>query len=221
MRLLLLTALLLCSLFSMGMPKDYYNIKDTKQMKKYFFNYIKEISNKQNDLILEERKYVTEHYNNPDTKFNKIKKRYKIKDKAPLKTYLKHIDIVPTSIVLAQASVESGWGKSRFVKQANNIFGQWTWTGKGLVPKNRDAGKKHKIRIFNSMEQSVRGYLINLNLGHAYKDFRTTRANLRQNNQQLKGRKLTSTLINYSQLREKYVKILDNMIRREKLERFD
>ena len=34
----------------------------------------------------------------------------------------------PTSIVLAQAAIESGWGSSRFYKEANNVFGVWSYS---------------------------------------------------------------------------------------------
>ena len=43
---------------------------------------------------------------------------------------------------LAQAAKESGWGTSRFALEGNAIFGQWTWTGRGIEPLLRDKIKK-------------------------------------------------------------------------------
>ncbi|VAY87486.1 BAX protein [hydrothermal vent metagenome] len=222
MKCILFIFIVVNSLLVAGLPGEYYDIKDTKQMKQYFFKFIKTIAVRQNRLILEDRKTVIKYYSQKDNaKLQKIQKRYKLKSADSLNKHLKHIDIVPISIVLSQAAVESGWGRSRFAKQANNIFGQWTWNGKGLVPRSRDANKKYKIKVFNSLEASVRGYLINLNIGHGYVDFRDKRETLRQNNDKLLGSVLVGTLVNYSQLREKYVDILYNIIKREKLERFD
>ena len=48
------------------------------------------------------------------------------------------LDIIPTSIALAQAAKESGWGTSRFALEGNAIFGQWTWNGKGIEPLLKD-----------------------------------------------------------------------------------
>ena len=46
----------------------------------------------------------------------------------------KRVDIVPTSLVVAQAANESAWGNSRFAKQGNNYFGQWCYkAGCGIV----------------------------------------------------------------------------------------
>ena len=40
---------------------------------------------------------------------------------------LTSIDVIPNSIVLAQAANESGWGTSRFAKEYNALFGEYTF----------------------------------------------------------------------------------------------
>jgi Bax protein len=211
-------------------PKEYYEIKDTKEMKAYFFSQILHMAKVENAKILQERNYVENIFPHlvaigKESKeyqlFEKIRKKYKIKEGAKKEEYLKVIDIVPYSIVLAQAAIESGWGKSRFFKEANNIFGQWTWTGKGLTPNNRDSGKKHKIKIFGSLQSAIRGYLINMNLGWGYKEFRTKRAQMREEGLTLNGVALAPTLINYSQKKEKYTKLLHKFIIQNKLLKHD
>jgi len=218
------------SLLAMGLPSEYYKIKDVKKMKRYFISYILDITKEQNKEILKDRYFIKNLHKNIDKlpinsknyqRFLNIQKRYKLKSNAPLKEYLKVIDVIPNSLVIAQSIVESGWGKSRFTKKANNIFGQWTWSGKGLTPTNRDKGKKHLIKIFPSIKESVRGYMINLNLGWGYKDFRELRYKIRQEGKVPTGIVLSKTLINYSSRREKYVKILQNIIRRNKLLQYD
>ncbi|MCK5293269.1 MAG: glucosaminidase domain-containing protein [Arcobacteraceae bacterium] len=218
------------NVLSMGLPSEYYKIKDTKKMKQYFISYILDITKKENNKILRDRYFIKNIYPNISRipkysrnykRFESITKRYKLSNKSTFKDYLKTIDVIPNSLVIAQAIVESGWGKSRFTKQANNIFGQWTWSGKGLTPINRDAGKKHMIKIFPSIKDSVKGYMINLNLGWGYKEFRTLRVKIRKNRKEPTGIVLSDTLINYSQKREKYVKILKNLIKRNKLIQYD
>jgi len=218
-------------LFFYGIPKSYYEIKTIKEQKQVFFDTLYPMIKHANNQVLKDREFINNYFNSGLFGFRqdglslikllKIKKRYKIKNLYDYPQYLLQIDIVPISIVLAQAALESGWGKSRFVKQANNIFGQWTWSGKGLVPKNRDEGAKHKVKIFNSLEDSISGYLININNGWAYDDFRKTRQKLRKDGLTLKGLSLHKTLINYSQLKEEYTKRLKNMIITNNLEKYD
>ena len=212
-----------------NMPDSYYEIKDTKAMKTAFFNHILSMAKRQNAFILQDREFIEKTYSKISTlakdsieykRYKKIQKRYKLKDDYTLKTYLTKIDAIPTSLVLAQAAIESGWGKSRFFKKANNIFGQWTWSGIGLTPSARDAGKKHKIKIFSTLEDSVKAYMINLNSGWGYKDFRALRATLRANNN-ISGVALSSTLTNYSQKKEAYNKMVKNLIISNKLSKYD
>jgi len=208
-------------LFSQELDPSYYEIKDSKKMKKEFFNFIKKISDFENKKVYDDRLYIIKHFKNQDQRFKDIKKRYSIKDDATLREYLYIIDVIPTSLVLSQSAIESGWGKSRFFKEAKNIFGQWTWSGKGLEPLDRDDGKKHKIKIFSSYQESIRGYLINVNKSWAYKDLRDLRQMLRDKHQKVAGYVLTPGLIKYSQQRDKYIKILKSFIISNKLYIYD
>ncbi|MFA6685017.1 MAG: glucosaminidase domain-containing protein, partial [Arcobacteraceae bacterium] len=150
-----------------------------------------------------------------------LKKKYKIARLYDLRAYLRKIDIIPPSLALAQASLESGWGKSRFAKEANNLFGQWTYTGNGMVPENREEGKIHTIRIFRDLEDSVENYMLNLNIGWAYTDFRQKRYELRQKNETLDGYLLSETLLEYSSAGQAYVDDLKTMIDTNGFRRYD
>ncbi len=230
MRFILITFLLAYSLLANGFPAEYYKIKNSQAMKNYFFNFMYKIAKQQNKYILEDREFIKANYYKHNTfekdscQYNKIKtikNRYKLKDTDSLEKYLSRIDIIPNSLVIVQAAVESGWGKSRFTKEANNIFGQWTWTGKGLIPRKRDEGKKHKIKIFGSLEGAVRGYMLNLNTNQAYKELRKLRVKIRKYKAPLSGLAFSRTLINYSQIKEEYTKLLGIMIVKNHLQRFD
>ena len=83
------------------------------------------------------------------------------------------IDEVPVSLAIAQAAKETGWGTSRFAQEGNALFGQWTWSGEGLKPKDADSSKGHKVMKFNVLQASVRAYQRNLNTHSTYKEFQT------------------------------------------------
>lgn len=231
-KLLLVIFFCLSSLNAMGLPDSYYKIKDVKKQKQEFLNFLAPMIEKELEEVREDREFIKKYFSSGLfgirhdglglLKLMKIKKRYKIKDVYNLDEYLLRVDTIPTSIILAQAALESGWGKSRFVRKANNIFGQWTYSGKGLVPKNRDEGAKHRIKIFDSLQHSIRGYLININVGWAYKSLRKKRAQLRkEQGDNINGLDLYGEYIMYSQLREEYTKRLKKMIIRNGLVKYD
>ena len=147
-------------------------------------------------------------------------KEYKIDggDLAKLKI---RMDIIPVSIALAQAANESGWGTSRFALEGNALFGQWTYSKKGISPKNKDPNKTHKVLQFQILKASVRAYKNNLNTHNAYQNFRETRAKLRQENTIIDSLQLTKHLKNYASIGEKYVMILEDIIKKNKLQDFD
>ena len=144
---------------------------------------------------------------------------YKVK-KGNLKELLVRMDIIPTSIALAQAAKESGWGTSRFALEGNAIFGQWTWSGQGIAPLDRASNKNHKILKFPILRASVKAYQNNLNTHKSYQKFRQKRSNLRDK-KKIAGLELTETLNNYAQTGLEYTKILNQIIRQNRLTDFE
>lgn len=135
---------------------------------------------------------------------------------------LRRVDAVPPSLALAQAAIESGWGTSRFVREGNAIFGQWTWGDeKGIVPSDREEGKSHKIKSFEQIMDSVRSYVHNLNTHRAYRNFREKRQHLRAEGKRLQGLSLVPTLRAYSELKGKYLSLLRSIITANELQPLD
>ena len=135
---------------------------------------------------------------------------------------LQRIDEVPVALVLAQAANESGWGSSRFVQQANNLFGHWTYNSdQGILPLKRDKGKSHRVRVFPTLRLSVRAYLHNLNTSHAYSQLRQLRSAMRDKGQALNGDNLAAGLINYSERGEDYVREIRALIQGNTLDRYE
>ena len=139
-----------------------------------------------------------------------------------IKELLMRVDTVPPSLALAQAAVESGWGTSRFAVQANNLFGQWCYKkGCGLVPNQRNSGANHEVAKFDNVSAAVDSYTRNINTHRAYKDLRTSRAELRADNKTVTGHILAEGLLRYSERGEHYVHELQAVIRINKLAPYD
>jgi len=131
----------------------------------------------------------------------------------------KRIDVIPPSLILAQASIETAWGSSRFARQANNYFGQWCFNkGCGLVPLQRKNGATHEVRSFNTPAESIRSYITNLNSHPAYNKLRQIRSDDRNKGHYISGCKLTEGLEKYSELGLTYVESLKSIIRVNRLE---
>lgn len=147
--------------------------------------------------------------------------RYKV-GRGDLDALLSRIDIVPPSIALAQAAEESGWGTSRFAREGNAIFGQWTFSrSRSLTPRDRDEGQKHHIRTFDNLLELVRAYALNLNTHTAYREFRRVRASLRGEGRPLTGMPLLPTLTAYSERGGDYLRNLHQIMTINDLVRAD
>jgi len=134
---------------------------------------------------------------------------------------LRRVDVVPASLVMAQAAKESGWGTSRFAAEGNNFFGIWCFSnGCGITPQNRDPGRTHEVATFRSVSDCVRYYIRTLNSLPAYRELRTIRANARRQHQLAPGDQLAQGLIRYSEQGLMYVKEIQSMIHYNKLHRF-
>ena len=214
---------------TVGFPEDYYKMKATIKKQNYFFDYLYPHIVNANKNILKEREFILSIKDNKELdeeskefeRLTQIAKKYSVLNPYDFDKLLKKINIVPPSLALAQAAVESGWGMSRFVKLGNNLFGHWTYGSKGIVPLKRDPKAKHLIRIFDSFEDSISAYMLNLNRTKAYYSFRNKRRELQKENKKLTGLILSQTMINYSQIKERYLRILKSVIKRNGLQKYD
>ena len=86
---------------------------------------------------------------------------------------------------------------------------------------NRESDKDHKILKFPILRASVKAYQNNLNTHKSYSKFREKRLNLRENKKIISGLKLTETLNNYAQTGTQYTKILNKIIKQNRLTDFE
>jgi len=134
----------------------------------------------------------------------------------------KRLDVIPPSLILAQAANESAWGTSRFALRGNSLFGQWCFSkGCGLVPLSRNEGASHEVAAFPSPYHSVRAYIQNLNRHGSYQVLRDTRLDDREAGDPLSGLSLARGLISYSERGEEYVAEIRSMIRYNNLAFYD
>lgn len=125
-------------------------------------------------------------------------------------TLLHRVDIVPPRLAVAQAAQESGWGTSRFAHAANALFGQRTDPGTDSVSAHKAEGVV--LHAFDSLYDSVRSYIHNLNTHAAYRSFRAMRAAMRQRGERLDGRALATALVSYSEQGAAYVDQLHKLM---------
>lgn len=212
------------------------SLRPTKTRKKIFFNFLipsalivqTEIENERrylNQILLKYRGETEPLFFNQMEKswqdllsqdelqfIQFVTRKYRTSD---ADTLVKRIDTIPVSLVLAQGAIESSWGSSRFVREANNLFGIWTWKRKGVIPEFRDEGKNHKVASYPSLIDSVRAYCLNLNRLDAYSEFRTVRT------QTMNPLILAEKLTKYSARGENYVREISDVIRINELQKYD
>ena len=208
------------------LPNEIKMIESTTERKEFFIQIILPLILQENNNIRLDRKRLFSIINKSNnTKLEKkwLEKKYKqygvvSKDLSILKI---RMDEVPVSLAIAQAAKETGWGTSRFALEGNALFGQWTWSGEGLKPKEADGNKGHKVMKFNVLQASVRAYQRNLNTHKSYKSFRLARAELRDRGKPLDSLILSKFLDNYAETGEKYVEVLQKIINQNDLKDFD
>ena len=133
-------------------------------------------------------------------------------DEALHEMLLSCIAPIPTSLALAQAAVESGWGQSRFVREGNALYGQWAWSADAGIKPLEASNSRAVIRSFVTIYDSVFAYMHNLNTHRAYQAFRDERAATLAKGEALSGLRLARYLTAYAEIGDKYVYSLQAMI---------
>lgn len=139
-----------------------------------------------------------------------------------LQELLERVDVVPPSLALSQAAIESGWGRSRFSREGNALFGQWNFSRRaGMTPRNRPERATYSVARFETIGHAVDAYLRNLNTHRAYADFRSRRAAMRAEGGSLNSLELARGLLRYSERRQAYVDEVRQIIQDNHMTRFD
>jgi len=204
---------------------DFGAIPIVAEKKEAFFTFMKPIIEAENNAIFVLRQnlvrlHVAKTFS-PDelTWLTELAAAYKLAPFSPdtaadRESLMARVDIIPLSLVMAQAANESAWGTSRFAREGNNLFGQWVFgKGKGMVPKNRIAGASHEVACFATVADSVRSYLHNLNTLWAYEPLRDIRREQRARGEEPGGESLAAGLVRYSSRGDAYIREIQQLIR--------
>jgi len=210
---------------------------DALNKKNIFISILLPIALRGNEIILEEKQSIkkisTSNKNIDELEF--FAKKYKVQNYkninfanlnssqiSQIKSQLLiKVDTIPISMILAQAIVESGWGSSRFAREGNALFGEWTWQkGMGIKPEeNLDAN--FAVKSFSDISSSLNSYLLNLNRHSAYKALRNYRFENFKDEKPINGLEAANFLSGYAEIGYKYVTKIREMIKANKLYRYD
>ena len=213
--------------FEVGMlPEELKYIESSKKRKDLFIKIVLPLILSENNRIKRDRitlfKILNKNNNTKTEKkwLNSKFKQYGVVNK-DLSTLKIRMDEIPVSLAIAQAAKETGWGTSRFAIEGNALFGQWTYSGKGIKPSAANKEDKHKVMTFSVLKSSVRAYQRNLNTHSSYKEFRKARAIQRDNDEKLNSIELANYLDKYAQTGEEYISTLKKIINQNDLKDFD
>ena len=137
---------------------------------------------------------------------SKLKAEYRCPS-TKIDALLVHVDVVPPSLALSQAMIETGGGRSHAALAKNSTFGHMR--------------TKTKVERFESLHANVKAYIINLNRHAAYKPFRLARAKMRNGNKELCGYTLASGLQKYSVRGAAYIRDVQRQINAHGLKGYD
>ena len=209
------------------LPTEIKKIENTKKKKNLFIQIILPLILEENNRIKLDRKKLFTILNknmNSDSEKKWLKSKFQQYGVVnnDLSTLKVRMDIVPVSLAIAQAAKETGWGTSRFAIEGNALFGQWTWSGEGIKPAGVDPeDSNHKVMKFKVLKASVRAYQRNLNTHGSYRQFRSARANMRDNDEDLDSLMLADYLDKYAATGKEYTKIIKQIIKQNNLQDFD
>ncbi len=217
------------------LPDDFSEIQDVPTKKKLFYLVTLPLIYNTNTAIMQERrmviniekKFARKELNKNETdEIIRLSKKYKL-DYSEINTKLfrklkQRINIIPVSLALGQAIIESGWGQSRFATEGNALYGQWTTSeDKGIIPQDRDEDKTHAVLKFKNLSESVEAYMFNINTHQAYYNFRV----IRRIDERIKYTDPISMKVKYlaayAEIGDKYVDKLELIIASNNLQEFD
>ncbi len=224
-------------------PRMYFssipkNINEYKifEKKKVFLSILLPIALRGNELALEERKRLKVAFlTNNIYKIEYFAKKYKVKNFTKInfgslnslqlrnikKELLIKVNRVPVSMIIAQAIIESGWGSSRFAQEGNALFGEWTWKNNDGIKPNENLDANFAVKSFKNISESLNSYILNLNRHPAYTEMRNYRSMMFKAGKDITGYDTAAYLENYAEIGLAYVEKVNNMIKSNKLYKFE
>lgn len=226
-------------IFLTNLPTDFNQITNTNRRNKLFLQILGPLALKLSDELREERlsvrelraafldgatltpeqeKFIEEKAVKYDI-FTRMKgrRRYDIL----LKRLMLKVDIIPPSLLMAAAAIESDWGTNRIVREGNSLYKELDWyTDKGIKPKDDNHDKSYRYKTFPSLYDSMKSYALRLNSGVNYEQMHLYRAEIERHEKPVLGRSLAHTILFDSNLKN-FAGLLDYTITFYELTNFD
>ena len=185
------------AIFVKSLPKDFQQIESQKYRNELFIRILtplaikinEEIDNERSTLLRLERNYKKNNSLTPEEieKLETLAKKYdyftrrknNIRIEDQILNLKLRIDLVPPSILIATAAIESNWGFSRIANVANSLYKEKLWyTTEGLEPlENKDDG--YRFKIFDSLIESMRSFALTFNSNINYSNVWEARKGIR------------------------------------------
>lgn len=218
------------AIFLKRLPSDFAEIEDENLRNQLFIQILSPLALKVNENILAERKQLeelTEHFEathelskeqeawlettaekyNVFTRF-KGYRRYKLL----LSKLINKIDIIPPSVMIAVAGIETDWGKSRLAKEGNSLYKEVVWHSEdGLLPEDETEDKTYRIKVFPTLYDAMKSFALKINSSVNFEDARSLREAQRQRHKIIDGRSMASSFVLLSP-EPNYIGLLDYTI---------
>lgn len=206
------------AIFLSRLPTDFSELKNQKYRNELFIRILTPLALKINEEILNERhallrlekKFIKNKTlsQSDNEKLEALALKYdvftRLKQTSRISYLLKNlklrIDIIPPSIFVAAAAMESNWGTSRVATLANSLYKEKVWyTNEGLEPlENKDDG--YRFKIFDSLIDSMRSFALTFNSNKKYAATWYARAQAAQRNDTVLGESIAYSLASSSNL---------------------
>lgn len=202
-------------LYFANFPSDFKKEKDLNQKKEIFLHVLLPMILRINEEIMQERQELltlkqcidkgNELNDHKKSRLNFLCEKYKM-NKADFDELLRRVDIIPPSLALGQAIIESGWGSSYAALKKNSLFGMTI---------------SQEVKTYQTLYDSVSGYVRNLNSNNAYRTMRKTREKLQKKGMDVDGYTLIGDMIAYSEEKKRYIGKVRNAISVHDLIKYD
>ena len=209
-------------------PEEFSRIQDPGQRKQVLINLLLPMVLKANEDIIAQRlelQRIKKHHGHlayTDRRLiEDLAQAYRVEKgshRDMLDELLVRVDVLPASLVLAQAALESGWGTSRFARQGNNVFGLRGPGGQGMTPGGRDPACGFSLSTFGTLQECISYYLWTINTHGEYERLRKLRT---REHTRYDPYLLARGLDGYSESGPAYIHKVVGMIRENNLREYD
>ena len=201
-------------------PKEFFSLEDDEQRSTLFIKMLIPLALKLNIDLLNERKIIEDiAQKNPSLNLNEDEIKT-IEDKATkydiftrlkgedryrylLSELLLRIDVIPPSIIIATAAIDTNYGASRAFKEGNSLYKILNWnTDKGLKPIGEEDAD-YRLRTYPDIYSSIQDFALRVNSHPNFAFIRHTRSTLRESakSPQIQGRNIVAYSFANSELK--------------------